>query len=184
MEKAWWLWTIHQHFIPEEHAMKNKTKCWPSAVAVVGVVLGLMVLAATTLVQAAGQSGCHTVALEAHATGEFPYFSGVLSGDLEGTADVVLDGDETSTGVVFHGSGEETWVISGGTIPALVGRTLTSVLTFTQPSAPGQEDISLINGTYRIVDGAERGNLTFHATFDASVFPFAVDSKYRGVVCP
>jgi hypothetical protein len=164
--------------------MQNKIQCWPSAVAVVGIVLGLMALVTTAPVQAAGPSGCHTVALEAHVTGEFPYFSGVLSGDLEGTADVVLDGDETSTGVVFHGSGEETWVISGGTIPALIGRTLTSVLTFTQPAAPGQGDISLINGTYRIVDGVQKGNLTFHATFDASVFPFVVDSEYRGVVCP
>jgi hypothetical protein len=85
---------------------------------------------------------------------------------------------------VIHGSGEETWVISGGTIPAFVGRTLTSVFTFVQPSAPGQGDTSLINGTYRIVEGAQKGNLTFHATFDASVLPYTVDATYRGVMCP
>ena len=130
-------------------------------------------------------SGCRSVILEAHVTGEFPDFFGVLTGDLQGTVDVVLDGEVTSTGVVFHGSGEETWVISGGTIPALVGRTLTSVFTFVQQFAPGQgSTTSLISGTDRITDGAERGNLTFHATFDASVLPFAVDSEYRGVVCP
>jgi hypothetical protein len=163
--------------------MKNKTKCWPSAVAVVGIILGLMVLT-TTLVQAAETSGCHWVVLEGHVTGEFPEFSGVLSGDLQGTIDVVLDDEETSIGDVIRGSGEETWVISGGTIPALVGRTLTSVFTFVQRYPPGQESISFINGLYRVVDGAERGNLTFHAIFNASVLPFTVDSKYRGVVCP
>jgi len=165
--------------------MKSNTR---HLIAIVGIGLGLMmplnmVFTDSQSLAVAG-SGCHTVALEAHVTGEFPDFSGELTGDLQGTVTVVLDGEETSTGVVLHGSGEETWVISGGTIPELVGRTLTSVFTFVQSSAPGQGDTSLINGRYRIIDGAQKGNLTFHATFDASVFPFAVDSSYRGVVCP
>jgi hypothetical protein len=157
--------------------------------AIVGIGLGLlmplnMVFTGSQDLAVAG-SGCHAVVLQAHVTGEFPDFSGVLTGDLEGSVDVILDGEETSTGVALHGSGKETWVISGGTIPALVGGMLTWVFTFVQQSAPGQgSTTSLISGTYRITDGAERGNLTFHATFDASVLPFAVDSAYRGVVCP
>ena len=165
--------------------MKSNTR---HLIAIVGIGLGLMMplnmVFTDSQYLAVAASSCHTVALEAHVTGEFPEFSGVLTGDLQGTVDVVLDGEETSTGVVLHGSGEETWVISGGTIPALVGRTLTSVFTFVQPSAPGPGDTSLINGTYRIVEGVQKGNLTFHAIFNASVLPFTVDSKYRGVVCP
>ena len=157
--------------------------------AIVGIGLGLMmpfnmVFTDSPYLAVAGQSGCHSVVLEAHVTGVFPNFSGVLTGDLEGSVDVVLDGEQTLTGVALHGSGEETWVITGGTIPELFGRTLTWVFTFVQKFAPGQGFTPLLSGTYRITDGAEGGNLTFHATFDASVFPFAVDSEYRGVVCP
>jgi hypothetical protein len=157
--------------------------------AMVGVSLGLMmpfnmVFTDSPNLAVAGQSGCHSVALEAHVTGVFPNFSGVLTGDLQGSVDVVLDGEQTVTGVALHGSGEETWVITGGNIPELIGGTLLWVFTFVQKFAPGQEFTPLISGTYRITDGAEGGNLTFHATFDASVCPFAVDSEYRGVVCP
>jgi hypothetical protein len=35
-------------------------------------------------------SGCYTVTLGGHVVGEFPYFSSVLSGNLQGTIDVVL----------------------------------------------------------------------------------------------
>jgi hypothetical protein len=158
-------------------------------IAIVGIGLGLLmplnrVFTDSPDLAVAGESGCHSVVLQAHVTGVFPNFSGVLTGDLEGSVDVVLDGDETLTGVALHGSGEETWVITGGTIPELVGGTLTWVFTFVQKFAPGQGFTPLISGTYRITDGAERGNLTFHAIFDASVFPFAVDSELRGVVCP
>jgi hypothetical protein len=56
----------------------------------------------------------------------------------------VLDGDETSTGVALHGAGEETWVITAGTIPELVGGTLTWAFSFVQKFAPGQGFTPLI----------------------------------------
>jgi hypothetical protein len=158
--------------------------------AIVEIGLGLMmalnmVVTDSQYLAVAGEFGCHTVVLEAHVTGVFPNFSGVITGDLEGSVDVVLDGEQTMTGVALHGSGEDTWVITGGTIPELVGGTLNWMFTFVQQSPPGQgSTTSLISGTYRITDGAEGGNLTFHAIFDASVFPFVADSEYRGVVCP
>jgi hypothetical protein len=154
--------------------MKSNTRRF---ITIVGIGLGLMMalnmaFTDSQYLAVAGESGCHTVVLEAHVTGEFPDFSGVLTGDLEGTVDVLLIGEVTSTGVVFHNAGEETWVISGGTIPELFARTLTWESTFAQQSPPGQGSAtSLISGRDRITDGAEKGNLTFHAILDASVFP-------------
>ena len=65
-------------------------------IATVGISLGLMMLLNIVFTDSpslaiAAQSGCHSVVLEGHVTGEFPEFSGVLSGDLQGTIDVVLD---------------------------------------------------------------------------------------------
>jgi hypothetical protein len=163
--------------------MKNNAKHWQHALAVTGTVCWLMVPATATPARAEEPSGCHAVDVEAHITGVFPHFAGTISGDLQGSVDVVLDGF-AATGHISHIPGEETWVITGGTIPELVGRTITNVFTVVQVFAPGQGSTPLINGTSRNIDGAERVNLTFYGTFDNSVFPFAVDVDYRGVVCP
>src|SRR5262245_835300 len=143
-------------------AMTNNSNYFRSA-AVVAATLSLMVPITTTPARAEGPSGCHAVDLEAHFTGVFPHFAGTFSGTLQGSVDVVLGGF-AATGHASHIPGEETWVITGGNIPDLVGRTLTGVFIGVQEFAPGQGSTSLISGTSRIIEGAERGNLTFHGT--------------------
>ena len=63
--------------------MKSNTRRF---IAIVGIGLGLMmplnmVFTDSQYLAVAG-SGCHSVVLEAHVTGVFPNFSGVITGDL------------------------------------------------------------------------------------------------------
>lgn len=127
---------------------------------------------------------CRSVQFTSHQEGQFPAFSGTFSGDLIGTVDVSLGFDVKFGGVTVHNPSSATWVVTGGTIPELIGKTLLTEADAVLSFAPGQGATGLLDGRERIVDGADRGNLTFHGTFDTSVFPLAVDLKYSGVICP
>ena len=127
-------------------------------------------------------SACHAVQLTTHTSGNFPFFAGTLSGDLEGTVQVQL-GFDGINGIVFNVPGAETWEITGGVIPELVGWTVTSEFDTVQPFPSGQAPNSIIAGRSVITSGAERGQLTFHGALTPGV-PSQVDLEYHGVICP
>lgn len=131
-----------------------------------------------------GSSGCHTVSGEIHQTGRAPSFSGTISGDIVGDVSTQLDpASAHSAGRVRFTSGEQTWEVSGGNVPGLIGRTvrlaLETEIVFAQPP------VGRNNTSARVVEGAEAGALTYHGTFDASPPPpFSALVEYRGVICP
>jgi hypothetical protein len=132
----------------------------------------------------AGASGCHTVSGEIAQSGLAPSFAGTISGDIEGSVSTQLDPtDARVAGRVSFPTAEQTWEVTGGTVPDLIGRTvhlaLETEIVFAQPP------IARNNTTARVIDGAEAGNLTYHGTLNASPPPpFAVDVEYSGVICP
>ena len=133
---------------------------------------------------AAGNSGCYTVSGEIAQMGSFPFFSGTISGDIEGVVSTQLDpASVRATGVVRSNSGEQTWQVTGGTVPELIGRTvrlaLETEVVFAQPP------VGRNNTTARVIDGAQRGNLTYHGTLNTTPPPpFASRVEYHGVICP
>ena len=130
-------------------------------------------------------SACRSVQFTSHQEGQFPAFAGTVSGDLEGTVDVALGFEVKFGGVTVHNPSSATWVITGGTVAELIGQTLLTEADAVLSFAPGQGAMGLMNGSERVVGGADRGNLTFHGTFDTSGFPLGVvDTEYRGVICP
>jgi len=77
---------------------------------------------------------------------------------------------------------EQTWAITGGIVEPLIGQTLLLENDFVGITA--QFPLVRVNTTARVVEGAERGNLTYHGTTDLSAFP-AITShlEYHGVIC-
>jgi len=148
-----------------------------------GSVSPLSPVAASAAPAIVGESKCETVHFFAHLAGRFPNFSGTLTGDLEGTVAAQLDLDFEKTGVVYHNPGTETWTIQNSTVPALTGQTIHVESDGVVVQAPGQAPTFRMNGRSRILDGPVTGNLTWHGTFDVSVFPIAVELEYRGPVC-
>lgn len=132
----------------------------------------------------AGESGCYTVSGSIDQTGQFPSFSGSISGDIEGNVSTQLDPAALAVvGRVYLTSGEQTWQVTGGNVPDLVGRTvrltLESEIVFAQPP------VAQNNTTARVIDGAAGGDLTYHGTLIASPPPpFPNKVGYGGVICP
>lgn len=159
-------------------------------VAVVVLVVGCSRDAPTGLDEpvlnfaAGGSSGCYTVSGDIAQSGRFPSFSGTISGDIEGSVATQLDpASARAAGTVRFNSGEQTWHVTGGNVPDLIGRTvrlaLESEIVFAQPP------LGRNNTRARVIDGAEAGNLTYHGTLNASPPPpFAVRVEYHGVICP
>jgi hypothetical protein len=134
----------------------------------------------------AGNSGCHTVNINAHSSGVFPDFTGTTTGDVEADVSVAFDvGSVALHGVVTAIEGEETWKVTGGNIPEIINREISFRQRSVTIASPDNEPFVMrINGQLRAVDGVSKANLTIHGTFDARVFPFEVDLVLRGVVCP
>lgn len=132
----------------------------------------------------AGNSGCYTVSGEIAQTGVFPSFTGSITGDIEGT--VLTQFDPTSrrvAGRVTFTSGLQTWDVTGGSVPELVGQKV--VLTLESEVVLARPPVGRNSTTARIVSGAEAGNLTYHGTVITSPPPpFATNVTYRGVICP
>lgn len=132
----------------------------------------------------AGSSGCYTVSGEIAESGLAPSFSGTISGDIEGDVSTQVDpASAHSAGRVIFASAEQTWQVSGGNVPELIGRTLRLALetqvVFAQPP------VGRVNTRATVIEGAQAGNLTYHGTLDASPPPpTAVNLEYHGVVCP
>lgn len=136
--------------------------------------------ALTPSFDAAGNSGCYTVEVR-----EVDDFVGPseLSGSLVGAGNYGNFGGQGLTGRAYHESYTGSWTITGGEIQALWGTTLDIVMknAVTQ-LAPGQAATFPSRGTARIVDDdVEKGNLTYHGTFQ---FGVGLDLRYKGVICP
>lgn len=133
---------------------------------------------------AAGSSGCYTVSGEIAQVGVAPSFAGTISGDIEGTVSTRLNpAAARAAGAVRFSAGEQTWQVTGGNVPELIGRTvrlaLETEVVFAQPP------LARNNTRARVVDGAQSGNLTYHGTFDvAPPPPFDARVEYHGVICP
>lgn len=133
---------------------------------------------------AAGSSGCYTVTGEIAQVGVFPSFTGSISGDIEGSVTTQLDPTSVrATGAVRSNSGEQTWQVTGGTVPELIGRTVR--LALETRVAFAQPPLGRNNTTARVIDGAQAGNLTYHGTLNTSPPPpFDSRVEYHGVICP
>ena len=128
-----------------------------------------------------GSSGCYAVSGEIDQAGGGLVLSGTSSGDLEGTV-VTVGGPIVVQGEVVFRPVEQTWAITGGIVEPLIGQTLLLENDFVGITA--QFPLVRVNTTARVVEGAERGNLTYHGTTDLSASP-AITShlEYHGVIC-
>jgi hypothetical protein len=106
---------------------------------------------------------------------------GTISGDVEGTVTTVTDPayDELH-GVAYMRLAEQTWEVAGGTVAPLVGRTLRFENEFIGILATMPKII--VNTRGRVIEGAEKGNLTIHGWTDVSTFTSHLE--YHGVICP
>ena len=133
-------------------------------------------------------SGCVTPRFNAMLVPTAPHtFGGPVTGDLEGTMELVFDEDFPTkiAGVtIFTSGGIANWDITGGILGPLTFQT-----TFEQrnhmdaPPAFGTVFENL--GSHRALTGVAKANLTYKGTFDvlASPAPLA-DHDYHGVICP
>jgi hypothetical protein len=108
-------------------------------------------------------------------------FIGTITGDIEGAITAVGGFPMVWHGPVLMRPVEQTWEISGGIIEELIGETLVFDVNFTGIYAkPG---LLSINNTARIVEGAQKGNLTQHGWTETS-YPYINHLDYHGVICP
>lgn len=129
-----------------------------------------------------GNSGCYTVLGTMDQTmGPDGKFSGTISGDVEGTVVTETLAAE-SHGVTVHQFVGQTWQVSGGVIDALAGATvrLENDLIVILAKLP----IIRLSHKARIVEGAQKGNLTYHGFTDVTSWPPQSHLEYRGVICP
>jgi hypothetical protein len=126
--------------------------------------------------------GCYAVSgsiyMEEHPLGA----AGTISGDVEGT---VLSefGPIISHGRVKFRPVRYTWWVTGGSVEALVGRTVVFAVDYVGPW--NRFPLIRVNVKARVVEGAERGNVTWHGYTDVSAWPeITVNLEYHGVVCP
>jgi hypothetical protein len=136
----------------------------------------------TAVFATAGASGCYTVSGTISETGVFPSFSGTIAGDLVGTSATTLSFDVRSTGALRHISGERTLVVTGGAVPALIGRTLHE--TFDGLTISEAHPVIRIDERTRVAEGVRLGDLTTHGTLDQAQVPWDVEVAYRGIICP
>jgi hypothetical protein len=129
----------------------------------------------------AGTSNCYTVSGTITQSGLPGAFSGTITGDVIGTVATQTQGT-VSHGVVNFGVGQQTWEVTGGIIQELIGNTVRLELRTRVVNAQDPEP-HLINRV-EIVDGAAKGNLTYHGTLDVFAVPFVASTAYHGVICP
>ena len=144
------------------------------------IVITLLVVLASASIASAGGPGCVAVSGEIDQIGGPGGLSGTISGDIEGTV-VTIGGDVTWHGVALFRPVEQTWVVTGGIVEPLIGRTLYFENDFI--GIFGTAPI-IVNTKARIIDGAERANLTLHGWTDLSAVPITNHLDYHGVICP
>jgi hypothetical protein len=123
----------------------------------------------------AGNSGCATVS----GAIDFVFPFGTLSGDVIGTVENV-PGPAVVHGKVVFRPVEQTWKVTGGIVQPLIGRTLVFENAFRGTLA--HLPLIGVHTTMRLVEGAQKGNLTLHGTTDLSTG--TAHLEYHGVICP
>jgi hypothetical protein len=145
------------------------------------IVFGLMLSLLLVGVAQAEGGRCYAVSGDIDQILYPSGFFGTISGDIEGTI-APVGGPFVLHGPVIMRPVEQTWVITGGIIEELIGETLIFDVSFVGIYAkPG---LLSINNTARIVEGAQKGNLTQHGWTDYSTDPMTGHLDYFGVICP
>jgi hypothetical protein len=133
---------------------------------------------------AGGNSGCYTVKFATHSVGAFPFFPGTQTGDIDGSHLVAFAGASTPapTGVTWNFVGTATFVVTGGIIPELVGKSF--VVSVESRNVFNDPDLfaKISNLKTRAISGVQKANLTGRGetASDAST----VDATWNGVICP
>lgn len=109
------------------------------------------------------------------------FFEGPVSGDIQGSgleaATLSEMGDPPGKALFQHP--EITWQVTGGSVPALIGRTL--VFSGEQVNRPDGPTVSG-NMHLTLEAGARRGHLTDDVFFDGATL--TVTGEYHGSICP
>jgi hypothetical protein len=130
----------------------------------------------------AGNSGCHTVKFAAFLTPiDGLHYTGQLSGDLVGTADVLFDEIGPFTGATLHVAANAAWTITGGHVPELIGETFLTRMENRNIFLPGTALAKNV-GSLRVISGVEKANLTY--TGQTSLITGEVHLDFNGVICP
>jgi hypothetical protein len=109
-------------------------------------------------------------------------FTGTLTGDLQGTVDMVFDEFHSFTGVTIRVAADATWHITGGIIPELVGETFVTRLTNRNILLPGTSLAKNI-GSLRVISGVEKANLTYTGQTILDTDPQQTVLNFVGVIC-
>ena len=130
----------------------------------------------------AGNSGCYTVKFTTLFTqSDQLHVSGVVSGDLEGTAFVEATDIGRFTGVTLTVGGTIDWSITGGIIPELIGETFLTRLENRNIFLPGTSLVQNV-GSLRSISGVEKANLTYIG--ETSLETNEARFEFNGVICP
>ena len=138
---------------------------------------------------AADGARCYAVAFTTDMSGSFPTFAGPMTGDLEGTLRLVQDGRTVvfPNEILARVDGTVDIEVTGGSVPALVGRSLRgSVVSWNRFASDGDPERAEVGGRVKGVDGGEALNLTMHGWVDGidPTPPFQVYLEWHGVICP
>lgn len=107
--------------------------------------------------------------------------SGTISGDIEGTVVTLVTGAPSAQGAVLFLPGEQTWNVTGGNVTSIIGETIKLEVDVVGAQVPEIR----INTTARIIEGAQKGNLTYHGITDVSNPELTTSHlEYHGVICP
>ena len=148
---------------------------------IIVIVFGLMLSLLLVGVAQAKGGRCYAVSGDIDQMWVDTGFYGTITGDLEGSIVPVGGFPMVYHGVVLMRPVEQTWEITGGIIESLIGETLVFDVDFVGTyNKPG---LLSINNTVRIVDGAQKGNLTQHGWTELE-FPWLNHLDYFGVICP
>jgi len=166
----------------------------PTAVPDQGGPTASAVVSASKHSAGIGQEACEALTGTLVESGNIlATLTGSIAGDLVGSAEGSHDSSRfrltgnPAFNFAGHNHGERTWQISGGSVPALAGRTLQ--LSFDAIAAnprPGFQLTGDWHETAQVVAGARSGHLTLNGTIDGSGgFPsFVFTLTYRGEICP
>jgi hypothetical protein len=132
---------------------------------------------------AAASSDCHSVKFTTlfTAVSDFVY-TGTVTGDLQGTADLVADEVHSFHGITLLVGADVTWHITGGIIPELTGETFVTRLTQHNIFLPGTSLVKNI-GSLRAISGVERANVTFSGLTILGTDPQQAKIDFVGVIC-
>ena len=164
-------------------------KTWPLALA------GLLActadtptspdIAFRTVAPSSSASGCYAVDATWTGTPSGPTsFTGVLSGDLEGTLRIDFTGSLRFAGVTLKNGGTAQWQITGGVLPTpLVFQTEFDNKNLVV-DRPGSPELVFENiGSHHATSGVASALLHYDGSF-AVVPSLEANHTYHGVICP